>query len=241
MLTCLGRQVWNTAYLPISTSSVFDRFGAPYNTSAVVDPVAMKLNETAYQEYSPLYLPITYATAYGIAFMLSTSIIVHTALYRGKEIMQRVRRARAESEDVHMRLMRTYREVPDWWYLAFLLVAIALSIVTVAASPASSFSASCIVLTSGRSQCWKTFMPVWSVVVAILMGLIYLVPAGFIFALTTYSVRQGSLAPLLVLPMLRPQVSINLIVELVAGYIIPGLPLANVVRLSTVADPEASH
>ncbi|KAJ8291250.1 Glutathione transporter 1 [Rhodotorula toruloides] len=184
------KNVWNTAYLPMSTNMVFDRFGAPYNTSAVVDRVGMKLNETAYQEYSPLYLPITYATAYGISFMLATSIIVHTALYHGKEIFQRVRRVRVEKEDVHMRLMKNYREVPDWWYLAFLVVAIALSIVTVA--------------------CWDTYMPVWSVVVAILIGLVYLVPAGFIFALTTYPV------------------SINLIVELVAGYIIPGLPLANI-------------
>lgn len=183
-------QVWNTAYLPISTSTVFDRFGAPYNTSAVVDPVAMKLNETAYQEYSPLYLPITYATAYGIAFMLSTSIIVHTALYHGKEIVQRIRRSRTEQEDVHMRLMRAYREVPDWWYLVFLVVAIVLSIVTVAASsyPRSSSS---LALTTHRAQAWDTYTPVWSVVVAILIGLIYLVPAGFVFAMTTYSVRHN--------------------------------------------------
>lgn len=121
----------------MSTNMVFDRFGAPYNTSAVVDRVGMKLNETAYQEYSPLYLPITYATVYGISFMLATSIIVHTALYHGKEIFQRVRRARNEKDDVHMRLMRNYREVPDWWYLAFLVIAIALTIVTVAVRSSS--------------------------------------------------------------------------------------------------------
>ncbi|GJN94762.1 hypothetical protein Rhopal_007854-T1 [Rhodotorula paludigena] len=181
--------VWDTAYLPISTSGVFDRYGQSYDTSLVVDSVNMRLNETAYQEYSPLFLPITYATAYGVAFMLAIAVIVHTVLYNGKEIWQRLRRVRTEDEDVHMRLMKAYPEVPDWWYLGFLAIAIALSIITIA--------------------CWDTFTPVWSVIVAIVLGFIYLIPGGFIFALTTNTLN------------------INLIVQLIAGYIMPGRPLAN--------------
>jgi len=120
----------------MSTSQVFDRFGSPYNTSAVVDPANLALNETAYQEYSPLYLPITFATVYGLAFMLSTSVLVHTVLYHGKSIYAQLRRAREEQHDVHMKLMRNYPEVPDWWYMIFLAVAFGLSIVTVAVSEA---------------------------------------------------------------------------------------------------------
>ncbi|BGP43973.1 hypothetical protein JCM10450v2_008189 [Rhodotorula kratochvilovae] len=181
--------VWNSAYLPISTTAVFDRYGHPYDTSRVVDTAAMRLNVTAYKEYSPLFLPITYATGYGISFALATAVIVHTALYHGKEIWQRIKRSQKEVEDVHMRLMAQYNEVPDWWYFAFLTIAVGLSIVTVA--------------------CFPTAMPVWSVLIAIGMGLIYLLPASYVYAMTSY------------------QVAINLIVELVAGYIIPGLPLGN--------------
>ncbi|GAA5913408.1 hypothetical protein JCM8208_004757 [Rhodotorula glutinis] len=183
--------VWNTAYLPMSTTAVFDRFGESYDTSKVVETATKSLNVTAYNEYSPLFLPITYATAYGVSFALSTAVIVHTALYFGKDILQRIRNVRhGEKEaDVHMRLMKVYPEVPDWWYLAFLSVAVGISIVTVA--------------------CWDTSMPVWSVLVALLLAAIYILPAAFIYALT------------------GQQMSINLIVELVGGYIIPGLPLAN--------------
>ncbi|GAA5982688.1 hypothetical protein JCM11641_002337 [Rhodosporidiobolus odoratus] len=180
--------VWNSAYLPMSTSSVFDRYGAPYNTSAVVDLAHMKLNETAYQEYSPLFLPITYATVYGVALMLSTSVIVHTVLYHGRDVWNRIKRFN-DKEDVHMKLMKNYPEVPDWWYFAFLVIAFGMSIVTIA--------------------CWDTQMPVWSVIVAVVVGLVYMLPGGFVFATASY------------------QISINLIVELFAGYIIPGLPLAN--------------
>ncbi|GAA5998997.1 hypothetical protein JCM5350_004400, partial [Sporobolomyces pararoseus] len=183
--------VWDSAYLPISTSQVFDRFGAPYNSSAVVDPINLSLNETAYREYSPLYLPITYATTYGLSFMLSTSVIVHTVLYYGKSIVKQVRQARSEDYDVHVKLMRNYPEVPDWWYLCFLVVALALSIVT--------------------AVCFETQTPAWSLLVAILVGFVYVLPTGIVFAMTS------------------TQVSINLMVELIAGYAMPGRPLANMI------------
>jgi hypothetical protein len=32
-------------------------------------------------------------------------------------------------------------------------------------------------------------MPVWGVIVAILLGLIYLIPGGFVYATTSYQVR----------------------------------------------------
>ncbi|GAA6022043.1 hypothetical protein JCM10207_001028 [Rhodosporidiobolus poonsookiae] len=180
--------VWDSAYLPISTSSVYDRYGAVYDTSAVVDAAHLKLNETAYQAYSPLYLPVTYSTAYGITAALSTSIIVHTVLYHGKMIWERLRRVK-DKEDVHMKLMKHYPEVPDWWYFAFLVIAVALSIVTVA--------------------CWDNQMPVWALIISLLLAALYILPGGFVFAMT------GS------------TVSINFISELIIGYILPGRPLAN--------------
>ncbi|GAA5877802.1 hypothetical protein JCM16303_000242 [Sporobolomyces ruberrimus] len=181
--------VWNSAYLPISTSAVFDRFGAPYNTSAVVNPVTLALDETAYREYSPLYLPITYATVYGISLMLATAVLVHTFLYSGKSMLSQLRSTRTQEQDIHSKMMEKYRDVPDWWYSGFLLVAAGMSIANIA--------------------CYQSQMPVWALVLAIAIALIYLIPTGVIYAMTTTSV------------------SINLIVELVAGYLMPGRPLAN--------------
>ncbi|GAA5877808.1 hypothetical protein JCM16303_000244 [Sporobolomyces ruberrimus] len=181
--------VWEAAFLPMSTSQVYDRFGAPYNTSLVVDPINLSLNKTAYHAYSPLYLPITYATVYGLAFMLATSVIVHTILYHGKNMLGQLKRLKVADEDVHVKLMKNYPEVPDWWYAIYTALAVGLSIVTVA--------------------CFDTQMPVWALLVSLILAFVYVLPGGIVFALTS------------------TQVSINLIVELVGGYIIPGRPLAN--------------
>lgn len=61
---------------------------------------------------------------------------MHTALYHGKDIVKRARRIAVEEDDVHMKLMRKYPEVPDWWYCAFLVVAVALSLVVACVSRA---------------------------------------------------------------------------------------------------------
>lgn len=127
-------QVWDSAYLPISTPQVFDRFGSAYNTSRVIDVGTSSLNITAYQDYSPLYVPITYATVYGLALALSTAAIVHTVVYHGKDIVNQIRKIKIEEDDIHAKLMRHYPEVPDWWYWSYLVLFTALSIATVAVS-----------------------------------------------------------------------------------------------------------
>lgn len=130
-------QVWYSAYLPISASGVFDRFGSQYNTSAVIDLSTASLNVTALEAYSPLYIPITYVGAYFLQFALATASIVHTALYFGPAILESVRAGKSEDEDIHAKLMHQYPEVPDWWYWLCLTVVGALSIVTVAVRPIS--------------------------------------------------------------------------------------------------------
>ncbi|GAA5871140.1 hypothetical protein JCM3774_006803 [Rhodotorula dairenensis] len=182
---------FDAAYLPMSTSSVFDRFGQPYDAVRVLDTTRLELNVTAYNEYSPMYMPITYLTSYGTSFMLSIGILVHTVLFNGGEIWSRLLRRPVKGDvDIHMKLMRNYPDVPDWAYLAFLLVAFALSAVTVG--------------------CWPTGMPVWALVVSVCIGLVYVIPAGYVYALTSYNL------------------SINVIAEFVGGYLITDKPLANI-------------
>jgi hypothetical protein len=56
-------QTWQLADLPISANVLHVRFGKPYNVMRVLKPDGM-FNLTAYQEYSPLYLPATYLVTY---------------------------------------------------------------------------------------------------------------------------------------------------------------------------------
>ncbi|KAM0747271.1 OPT oligopeptide transporter [Meredithblackwellia eburnea MCA 4105] len=193
--------VWYSAYLPISTSQVFDRFGSPYEMSRILDTVTLTLNETAYKEYSPVYLPMSYATVYCLAFALCTALITHTALYHGKDMWrQMMRPSNPIDEDVHSRLMRNYPEVPDWWYLIFLAVFTGVSILTV--------------------TLWGSLMPVWLLLLSLVVGFIYIIPGGFVFAMTSQ------------------QISINLIVELIAGYLMPGKPIANMLFKIYSAQPQ---
>ena len=110
-------QSWDLAYFPISANEPFDRFGKPYNISRVLLPNDT-FNETAYNLYSPLYLSATYAMTYLLAFALSTSVLVHTALYHGKSLMDGMKKIKIERDDIHAKLMRNYPEVPEWWYIS---------------------------------------------------------------------------------------------------------------------------
>jgi hypothetical protein len=85
----------------------------------------------AYNAYSPLFLPATYAVTYLIAFALSTCVIVHTALYHGRTLLNGIKRLKVESDDIHAKLMRNYPEVPDWWYLSAFCAFFSLAVVAV--------------------------------------------------------------------------------------------------------------
>ena len=67
--------VFYTKYLPISAAMAFDNTGAPYQVSAIISDGVF--NQTAYEAYSPLYLPATFIISYGAQFASLSAIIVH--------------------------------------------------------------------------------------------------------------------------------------------------------------------
>lgn len=60
-------------------------------------------------------------------------------------------------------------------------------------------------------EVWSTEVPVWGLVVAISVAAFYLIPIGMIQAIT------------------NQQIALNVISELIAGYALPGRPLANMI------------
>jgi hypothetical protein len=123
-------QVWEFSHFPITGNVPYDRFGDRYDIHRVLTPEDT-FNLTAYQEYSPLYLPATYAVTYLLAFALSTNVIVHTLLYHGRSLWKGLKRIRVEDDDIHAKLMRHYPEVPDWWYGAAFLLFFSMAVVAV--------------------------------------------------------------------------------------------------------------
>jgi hypothetical protein len=60
----------------------------------------------------------TFALAYGASFAAISSLIVYTYLHNGKTIWRQYRNSSLEKPDIHMKLMRKYKEAPTWWYMS---------------------------------------------------------------------------------------------------------------------------
>lgn len=103
-------------YFPVQSPNSFDNKGHLYNVSRILDD-KFQFNETAYKEYSPVFLPTQFIVAYGVSFAAVAAVLVHVGLYHGKEIWDQFKMARHQEDDVHMRLMKKYRDAEDWWYL----------------------------------------------------------------------------------------------------------------------------
>jgi len=181
---------WSFAHFPMFGSQPYDRFGHTYKVSQVLT-AQDTFNMTAYEEYSPLYLPAAFAMTYLLAFALSTCVIVHTLLYHGRTLLNGFKRFRLEDDDIHLKLMQNYPEVPDWWYGTVFVFFFCLAIVA--------------------AEVWNTGMPVWALLLSVLLPIIYVLPSGFIYAMTGQAI------------------SLNLLAQIIPGTLLPGQPLANMI------------
>ena len=171
------------------TADVYDRFGQLYNVTNVID-ASGRLNEAAYETYSPPFLPATFAFVYGLSFASITAVLVHVYLWHYTDIKETL--LGHAKMDIHGRLMLAYKKTPLWWYAALTLVLFALSLVMV--------------------EVYKTNLPVWGVVLALIIPAVYMIPCGIIQGITNVDANQ-----------------LNVLAEFVGGYTFAGRPLANMV------------
>ncbi|KAF7093076.1 hypothetical protein CFC21_095509 [Triticum aestivum] len=113
---------------PIFSADLFTLTGQKYNISAIVDD-HFHFDKEAYERNGPLYLSTLLAITYGVSFASLSATIVHALLFHGREILQLSRSTfRGKSVDVHTKLMRRYKQVPEWWFICILLVSIAATV-----------------------------------------------------------------------------------------------------------------
>lgn len=153
---------WN-AYLPMSDSNAYDNTGSTYNVSRILTPDYL-FDEAAYKNYSPLFLSTTFSLSYGLSFAGIAAVIVHTALFHWEETYQRAKASKTDDEDVHTRLMRKYKDAPDWWYAVLFLVMLGFCF--------------------GTIYGYETHLTWWALVIALLIAIIWSVPIGMIYAIT---------------------------------------------------------
>ncbi|KAF5692507.1 putative isp4 [Fusarium denticulatum] len=125
---------WYAEYLPMSDSGTYDNTGASYNTSKILTK-DFDLDEEEYKNYSPLFISTTFAISYGLSFAAISSLVVYTYLHNGKQIWQQWRNSTNEKPDIHMKLMRKYKEAPTWWYMSLFAVMLLIGFYTVLGYP----------------------------------------------------------------------------------------------------------
>lgn len=92
------KNVLFSGYMPILSSVVFDNRGKPYDVSKILTPDFL-FNEEAYNNYSKVYLPITYVLSYGVQFAALSALISHTTCWHGRDILRQSKQAFHDREE----------------------------------------------------------------------------------------------------------------------------------------------
>ncbi|KAJ5587102.1 small oligopeptide transporter OPT family [Penicillium hispanicum] len=150
---------WFTAYLPLTGSDAYDNTGNIYNSSRILNAQGT-LDEAKYKSYSPIFLPATFALAYGTGFAVLSCLITHVLLYHSKSILGVFRGE--QKKDVHARLLSRYPDAPWWWYAIMTVIVLVVAIVT--------------------QYVWHTGLPFWGVLLTLAMAAIYVIPVGIVYA-----------------------------------------------------------
>ncbi|KAF8556645.1 OPT oligopeptide transporter [Imleria badia] len=168
---------WYSEYLPMSTRVSYDNTGSTYNVTRIINTDA-SFNLTAYQEYSPLFLSMTFAISYGLSFASITATLMHAFLFFRKQIWAQSRRSMREQPDIHARLMSKYKQVPEWWYGSIFV---------------SMFIFGIIVI-----KVWHTEFPVWAFCLSLAISFFYVIPIGMIQAITNQQVGLNVITELII-------------------------------------------
>jgi OPT family small oligopeptide transporter len=169
--------MWYSAYLPVQDAHAYDNTGHRYEVGRILD-ANQHFDEAKYMAYSPLYLPTQFALAYGLSFAAVAAVITHVWCYHGREIWTQFKLARSQEDDVHMRLMKKYRDSPDWWYIVLFAVMIGLSFAVVCG--------------------WDTGFTWWAYIVCMLIPLVWTIPIGIVQAITNIQLGLNVLTEFIV-------------------------------------------
>uniref|UniRef100_A0A2C9U1Q6 Uncharacterized protein n=1 Tax=Manihot esculenta TaxID=3983 RepID=A0A2C9U1Q6_MANES len=163
-----GINTYDAKKFPLVSSHLFNQKGELYNVSAIVNN-RFEIDLPTYQKEGHLYLSAFFALTYGIGFAAIVSTLVHVALFNGKEIFKQFRASYEGKEDIHTRLMKKYKGIPNWWFYLTLLFSLVLSLFL------------CIFMKD------QIQMPWWGLIFAVGIALTFTLPISIITATTNQS------------------------------------------------------
>ncbi|KAG2583398.1 hypothetical protein PVAP13_6KG227000 [Panicum virgatum] len=195
---------WTNTYngkrFPLISPHVYDDAGEAYDTNRVLDPKTFALNLKEYNAYSRINVSVLFAINYGIGFASLMSTLSHVALYHGKEIWDLCRKAAAGKADGGKEQdVHTRIMKRNYKQVPQWWFHLMLAIVL----------ALSVFTCEGFGR--QLQLPYWGLLLACAIAFSFTLPIGVISATTNM------------------QPGLNVITELIIGYLYPGKPLANVV------------
>lgn len=160
--------------------------GTSYPVLGVLTP-DFNLNQTAYQEYGPMYMGLQkvwstffdYAKLPAAVTWILTFGFTQVAGNLKRVIASRRKGARAKGEGINHQyndrlnvLQRQYQDVPLWWYFALFLVGFVILITAIG--------------------CGKLFIPIWTLFVGLGTAAVFVLPFGWLYAISNYQISTGS-------------------------------------------------
>lgn len=167
----------------LMSNRIFLENGTKYPATALITP-DLRFNETAYQELGPVYMGTQAIWALFFDYASYISALTWMGLFGYTQIRETLKKLRARAahkgtdtvndfySDRLNVLMRSYPEVPLWWYVA-LFAASFVTIITILA-------------------CGYFFIPVWTFLVAIASSGVMILPFSWLYSFSSFQVAIGS-------------------------------------------------
>ncbi|KAF7561712.1 hypothetical protein G7046_g2432 [Stylonectria norvegica] len=227
-----------SSYMPILSAAVFDNTGKVYNVSRILTSDFL-FDKEAYQNYSRVFLPITYVLSYGMQFAGLAALLTHTACWHGMDIWRTWKRALAEAREegkeegkpAYQRVSESPGEAPagpstDDEYARMSNSTSNLDnllsredvhsrlMKRYKDAPLSWYLITFLTMTATGIfvvEYYPVHLPWYGLLLALALGALFFIPNGIIMAVT----NQHS--------------SIYIICQLICGVVFPGRPIANMV------------
>ncbi|ERF76680.1 hypothetical protein EPUS_02219 [Endocarpon pusillum Z07020] len=218
-----------SSYLPILSTAVFDNTGKPYDVARILTPDFL-FDEVAYEAYSRVYLPITYVLSYGVQFASLTALVTHTACWYGRDIWRQSKKAFLERYEDEPRA--TYQPIPAAPHNNPSRQSTDLTPPSVDGMISGAEDVHCRLMRRYPDaplgwylvtfvlmtligifvvEYYPVYLPWWGLLLALGITSLLFIPVGIVMAIT----NQHS--------------SLYLVCQLIAGYLFPGAPVANMV------------
>ncbi|KAI2788386.1 hypothetical protein POX_e06401 [Penicillium oxalicum] len=181
----------------IMTNTLMLGNGTTYPTTKVLTP-DFHLNQTAYEQYGPMYMGMQNVWATFFDYAKLPAAITWIATFGFSQISANLRKVwetrkatkaaqaagtstadQGQGRGIHYAyhdrlnvIQRQYKEIPQWWYLALFLAGFLTLIVSIA--------------------CGYLFIPIWTLFVALASAAVFIIPFAWLYAISNYQLATGS-------------------------------------------------